>query len=63
MKKTFQRILCIFFAALTAVSALGAAADSAVDSKIENTIHNIGFMLLMLLMIYVTFNDVFRIIK
>ena len=36
---------------------------SPVDSKIENTIHNIGFMLLMLLMIYVTFNDVFRIIK
>lgn len=36
---------------------------SPVDSKIENTIHNIGFMLLMLLMVYVTFNDVFRIIK
>ena len=36
---------------------------SPVDSKIENMIHSIGFMLLMLLMIYVTFNDVFRIIK
>ncbi len=36
---------------------------SPVDSRLENTIHNIGFMLLMLLMIYVTFNDVFRIIK
>lgn len=36
---------------------------SPVDSKIENTIHNIGFMLLMLLMVYVTFNDVFRLIK
>ena len=44
MKKTFQRILCIFFAALTAVSALGAAADgegdSAVDSKIEKAVLN-----------------------
>ena len=36
---------------------------SPVDSKIENTIHNIGFMLLILLMIYVTFNDIFRIFK
>lgn len=36
---------------------------SPVDAKIENMIHSIGFMLLILLMIYVTFNDVFRIIK
>lgn len=36
---------------------------SPVDSRVENTIHNIGFMLLILLMIYVTFNDVFKIIK
>ena len=36
---------------------------SPVDSKLENTIHNIGFMLLILLMIYVTCNDIFRIIK
>lgn len=31
-----------------------------VDPKIENTIHNIFFLLLMLLMIYVTFNDIVR---
>ena len=33
---------------------------SPVSSKVENTIHQIGFFLLLLLMIYVTFNDVFR---
>lgn len=36
---------------------------SPVDSKLENTIHNIGFMILILLMVYVTFNDIFRIFK
>ena len=30
------------------------------DPKIENTIHNIFFMLLMILMIYITFNDIMR---
>ena len=33
---------------------------SPVSSKVENTIHQIGFFLLLLLMIYVTFNDIFR---
>jgi len=28
--------------------------------KVENTINNIGFLLLMALMIYVTFNDILR---
>ena len=31
-----------------------------VDPKIENIIHSIGFVLLMILMIYVTFNDVLK---
>ena len=31
-----------------------------VDPKVENTIHSIGFILLILLMIYVTFNDVIK---
>ena len=31
-----------------------------VDPKVENTIHGIGFVLLMLLMLYVTFNDVLK---
>lgn len=31
-----------------------------VDPKVENTIHTIGFILLMLLMVYVTFNDVLK---
>lgn len=34
---------------------------SPVDAKIENTIHMIGFALLILLMIYVTWNDIFKI--
>lgn len=34
-----------------------------VDAKLENTIHNIGFMILLLLMVYVTFNDIFRLFK
>lgn len=35
---------------------------SPVDAKLENTIHTIGFALLILLMIYVTWNDITRII-
>lgn len=34
---------------------------SPVDPKVENTIHTIGFVLLILLIIYVTFNDILRI--
>ena len=34
---------------------------SRVKPEIENTIHTIGFMLLMLLMIVITFNDIFKI--
>lgn len=34
-----------------------------VDPKLENTIHSIGFFLLMALMIIVTYNDVIRFIK
>ena len=30
--------------------------------KVENTIHNIGFILLMVLFVYVAFNDVIRLI-
>lgn len=33
---------------------------SPVDPKIENTIHSIGFILLILLMLYVTFNDILK---
>lgn len=33
---------------------------SPVNPKVENTIHTIGFVLLMLLIIYVTFNDILR---
>jgi len=33
---------------------------SPVDSKIENVFHTIGFILLMILMIYITFQDIFR---
>lgn len=33
---------------------------SPVSPKIENTIHSIGFILLMILMIYVTFNDIIK---
>ena len=32
----------------------------AIPTKVENIINNIGFLLLMLLMIYVTFNDILR---
>lgn len=31
-----------------------------VDPKVENTIHNIFFILLMILMVYITFNDIMR---
>lgn len=33
---------------------------SPVDSKTENTIHTVGLFLLMLLMVYITFNDILR---
>lgn len=33
---------------------------SPVDPKVENTIHTIGLVLLMLLMVYITFNDILR---
>lgn len=33
---------------------------SKVDPKVENMLHNIGFMLLMLLMLVITFNDILR---
>ena len=33
---------------------------SPVSAKFENLIHSIGFILLMALMIYITFNDIFR---
>ncbi len=33
---------------------------SPVDPKVENTIHSIGFVLLILLMLYVTFNDILK---
>ncbi len=34
-----------------------------IPPRIENTIHSIGFFLLIALMIYVTFNDVFKLFK
>ena len=34
-----------------------------VDPKLENTIHSIGFFLLMALMILITYNDIIRLIK
>ncbi len=34
-----------------------------VDPKFENTVHSIGFFLLMALMILITYNDIIRIIK
>ncbi len=33
---------------------------SPINPKVENTIHSIGFILLMILMIYVTFNDIIK---
>lgn len=34
-----------------------------VNPKVENTIHTIGFVLLMLLMVLITYNDIVRLIK
>ena len=34
-----------------------------VDPKLENTIHSVGFFLLMALMILITYNDIIRLIK
>lgn len=36
---------------------------SKVDSKVENMIHSIGFILLMILMVLVTYNDIIRLFK
>lgn len=36
---------------------------SKVDPKLENTIHSIGFVLLLILMILITYNDIIRIFK
>ena len=36
---------------------------SPVDPRLENTIHTIGFFLLMALMILITYNDIIRLIK
>ena len=36
---------------------------SPVSSKVENMIHTVGLALLMLLMVYVTFNDILRLFK
>ena len=33
---------------------------SRVDPKIENMIHNVGFILLMILMVLVTYNDIIK---
>lgn len=33
---------------------------SPVNPKVENTIHTIGFILLMILMVYITFNDILK---
>lgn len=34
-----------------------------VSKKVENTIHSIGFVLIILLLIYVTFNDIIRMVR
>lgn len=36
---------------------------SKVNSKVENTIHTIGFVLLMILMVYISIHDIFRLFK
>lgn len=36
---------------------------SSVNPKVENIIHTVGFALLMVLMIFITYNDILRIIK
>ena len=33
-----------------------------IDQKVENMINNIGFILLMMLMVYVTFNDILNLL-
>ena len=35
---------------------------SPVSPKVENTVHSIGFILLMVLLLFITFNDVLRLI-
>lgn len=45
----------IFFLIIEAIK------GSPVNPKIENTIHNIGFILLMILMLVITFNDILKI--
>ena len=42
------------------VSYIEKITGKAIPTKVENIINNIGFLLLMLLMIYVTFNDILR---
>lgn len=39
---------------------IGAIKGSPVNPKIENAIHSVGFILLMLLMLYITFQDILR---
>lgn len=36
---------------------------SSVDPKVENTIHAVGFYLLMALMVFITYNDILRLLK
>ena len=36
---------------------------SPVNPKVENIIHDIGFILLILLMILITYNDILRLFK
>ena len=33
---------------------------SPINPKVENMIHSIGFILLMILMVYITFNDILK---
>ena len=33
---------------------------SPVSPKVENTIHSVGFILLMILMVFITYNDILR---
>ena len=48
------RVLFLFIEVLT---------HKKVDSKIENMIHTIGFILLMILMIYISYNDILKLFK
>lgn len=36
---------------------------SPLNAKVENTIHSIGFILLMILMVFITYNDILRLFK